>query len=43
VVHYWWGVKSGVKSPLGITVVLGVLLVARPVLQRIAVGGQRTQ
>jgi sulfoxide reductase heme-binding subunit YedZ len=32
VVHYWWGVKSGVKTPLAITVVLGVLLAARPVL-----------
>ena len=32
VVHYWWGVKSGVKTPLGITVVLAVLLVARPIL-----------
>jgi sulfoxide reductase heme-binding subunit YedZ len=32
VVHYWWGVKSGVKTPLEITVVLGVLLAARPIL-----------
>jgi sulfoxide reductase heme-binding subunit YedZ len=32
VVHYWWGVKSGVKTPLAITVVLAVLLVARPLL-----------
>jgi len=32
VVHYWWGVKSGVKTPLAITVVLAVLLAARPVL-----------
>jgi methionine sulfoxide reductase heme-binding subunit len=31
VIHYWWGVKSGVKTPLAITVVLGVLLLARPV------------
>ncbi len=39
VVHYWWGVKSGVKTPLAITVVLGVLLVARLVVkQRSAVG-----
>jgi methionine sulfoxide reductase heme-binding subunit len=45
VVHYWWGVKSGVKTPLGITVVLGILLIARPVLaarQRSAVGVQRS-
>ena len=32
VVHYWWGVKPGVLMPTGITVVLGVLLAARPVL-----------
>jgi len=32
VVHYWWGVKSGVLTPITITVVLGVLLAARPVL-----------
>jgi sulfoxide reductase heme-binding subunit YedZ len=32
VVHYWWGVKQGVRTPLAITVVLGVLLLARPVL-----------
>jgi len=43
VVHYWWGVKSGVKSPLTITVVLGVLLVARPILnQRSALRVQRS-
>jgi len=32
VVHYWWGVKSGVRTPMTITAVLGVLLLARPVL-----------
>ena len=32
VVHYWWGVKSGVRTPMAITVVLGILLVARSVL-----------
>ena len=32
VVHYWWGVKPGVLTPTAITVVLTVLLVARPVL-----------
>ncbi|MGC2637928.1 MAG: protein-methionine-sulfoxide reductase heme-binding subunit MsrQ [Acidobacteriaceae bacterium] len=45
VVHYWWGVKTGVKTPLAITVVLGVLLLARPVLawrQRSALGVQRS-
>ena len=29
VVHYWWGVKPGVRTPLAVSVVLGVLLVAR--------------
>lgn len=33
VVHYWWGVKSGVKTPLTITVTLAILLVARPILR----------
>ena len=43
VVHYWWGVKTGVKTPLAITVVLGVLLVARPILkQRSALSVQRS-
>jgi len=32
VVHYWWQVKPGVLSPLRLTVVLAVLLAARPVL-----------
>ncbi len=32
VVHYWWIVKTGVRTPLTLTVVLGVLLAARPVL-----------
>lgn len=32
VIHYWWGVKTGVKTPLTITLVLGVLLLARPLL-----------
>ncbi|HMD21818.1 MAG TPA: protein-methionine-sulfoxide reductase heme-binding subunit MsrQ [Alloacidobacterium sp.] len=32
-VHYWWGVKSGVRTPMTITVVLAVLLLARPVLR----------
>jgi sulfoxide reductase heme-binding subunit YedZ len=31
-VHYWWQVKPGVLSPLRLTVVLAVLLLARPVL-----------
>jgi methionine sulfoxide reductase heme-binding subunit len=32
VIHYWWQVKPGVLSPMRLTVVLGVLLVSRPVL-----------
>jgi len=32
VVHYWWGVKQGDRTPLDITVVLAILLLARPVL-----------
>ena len=34
VVHYWWGVKSGVKTPLTITLVFAVLMAARPLLAR---------
>ncbi len=41
VVHYWWGVKSGVKTPLAITVVLGVLLAARPILKYSAQSSER--
>jgi sulfoxide reductase heme-binding subunit YedZ len=29
VIHYWWGVKPGVRTPLTVTIVLGVLLAAR--------------
>jgi sulfoxide reductase heme-binding subunit YedZ len=32
VIHYWWQVKPGVLSPLRLTVVLAVLLLARPAL-----------
>jgi sulfoxide reductase heme-binding subunit YedZ len=32
VIHYWWLVKPGVLAPTSITVILGVLLAARPVL-----------
>jgi sulfoxide reductase heme-binding subunit YedZ len=32
VIHYWWQLKPGVLSPLTITVVLAVLLLARPIL-----------
>jgi methionine sulfoxide reductase heme-binding subunit len=43
VVHYWWGVKTGVKTPLTITVVLGVLLLARPLLQWKQSAGRKAQ
>ncbi len=32
IVHYWWQVKPGVLSPMNLTIVLFVLLLARPVL-----------
>jgi sulfoxide reductase heme-binding subunit YedZ len=32
IVHYWWQVKPGVLSPLRLTIVLAVLLAARPAL-----------
>jgi len=32
VVHYWWGVKPGVQTPMLVTVVLTVLFVARPMI-----------
>jgi sulfoxide reductase heme-binding subunit YedZ len=31
-IHYWWQVKTGVLTPLGITIILAVLLLSRPVL-----------
>jgi sulfoxide reductase heme-binding subunit YedZ len=31
-IHYWWQVKTGVLTPLAITIILAVLLLARPVL-----------
>lgn len=31
-VHYWWGVKPGVWRPLDITLVIGGLLLARPLI-----------
>ena len=33
VIHYWWQVKTGVLTPIPITVVVGVLLLARPVIK----------
>ncbi|HTV82701.1 MAG TPA: protein-methionine-sulfoxide reductase heme-binding subunit MsrQ [Acidobacteriaceae bacterium] len=45
-IHYWWGVKTGVKTPLTISIVLGILLAARPLLalrkQRSAIRAQST-
>jgi methionine sulfoxide reductase heme-binding subunit len=32
IIHYWWQVKTGVRTPLPMTVVLTVLLLSRPVL-----------
>jgi len=32
IVHYWWGVKPGVQTPMTITLVLSALLIARPIL-----------
>ncbi len=32
VIHYWWQVKTGVLLPLPFTVVIALLLLARPVL-----------
>jgi sulfoxide reductase heme-binding subunit YedZ len=32
VIHYWWQVKPGVRTPATITAVVAVLLLARPVL-----------
>lgn len=43
VVHYWWGVKQGVRTPLAITVVLVVLLLARPLLSWVQTARQRPE
>jgi sulfoxide reductase heme-binding subunit YedZ len=32
IIHYWWQVKPGVLSPLRLTIVLAILLLARPIL-----------
>lgn len=32
IIHYWWQVKPGVLSPMSNTIILAVLLAARPVL-----------
>ena len=33
VIHYWWQVKPGVLAPMSITIILAVLLAARPVIE----------
>jgi sulfoxide reductase heme-binding subunit YedZ len=30
IIHYWWIVKTGVLDPLKITIVLAIVLLARP-------------
>ncbi|HVJ09168.1 MAG TPA: protein-methionine-sulfoxide reductase heme-binding subunit MsrQ [Acidisarcina sp.] len=35
VIHYWWLVKAGVRTPLTITVILAIVLLARPLTARI--------
>ncbi len=30
--HYWWQVKTGVLTPLAITIIMAILFIARPVL-----------
>jgi sulfoxide reductase heme-binding subunit YedZ len=32
IIHYWWQVKPGVLTPMRLTIVLFVLLLARPIL-----------
>ena len=32
IVHYWWQVKSGVTTPLTITLIMAALFLARPIL-----------
>lgn len=41
VVHYWWGVKQGDRTPMDITVVLAILLAARPVLNWVRTARER--
>ena len=41
VAHYWWIVKKGVLEPLPITIVLTVLLLARPAWSWLEAGRQQ--
>jgi len=42
VVHYWWIVKSGVRTPINITLVLAILLLARIVWSMRQAGSRQT-
>jgi sulfoxide reductase heme-binding subunit YedZ len=41
VTHYWWIVKKGVRTPLTITLVLAVLLAARPLWSLVQMSKRR--
>lgn len=41
VVHYWWGVKQGDRTPMEITVLLAMALAARPVVSWVRGRGSR--
>lgn len=43
VVHYWWGVKQGDRTPMEITVALAVVLAARPVIGWLRARGSRVE
>jgi sulfoxide reductase heme-binding subunit YedZ len=32
ILHYWWQVKNGVRTPLNITLIMAALFIARPVI-----------
>lgn len=42
IIHYWWQVKPGVLSPMSNTIILAILLAARPILDWIQDRKQRT-
>ncbi|MDR3727420.1 MAG: sulfoxide reductase heme-binding subunit YedZ [Terracidiphilus sp.] len=42
VIHYWWQVKPGVRTPLTITVILAALLLTRPLLSYVQARKLRT-
>jgi sulfoxide reductase heme-binding subunit YedZ len=43
IIHYWWIVKTGVLSPLKITVALALLLAARPVWTLVDAGRKQAR